>query len=71
MAECARLESGYTARYRGFESLPLRKIMSEVNIFYARGATRLRVLREDSKAGAMREFVEVKRRQSERREAGS
>ena len=24
MAECARLESGYTARYRGFESRPLR-----------------------------------------------
>ena len=24
-AECARLESAYTARYRGFESLPLRK----------------------------------------------
>ena len=23
-AECARLESGYTARYRGFESLTLR-----------------------------------------------
>ena len=24
MAECVRLESGYTARYRGFDSLPLR-----------------------------------------------
>lgn len=26
VAECVRLESGYTARYRGFDSLPLRKI---------------------------------------------
>ncbi len=25
MAECAALERRYTARYRGFESLPLRK----------------------------------------------
>ena len=25
MVECARLESVYTARYRGFESLPLRQ----------------------------------------------
>ena len=30
MAEGARLESVYTARYRGFESLPLRQIETQV-----------------------------------------